>query len=135
MSRTIIATLASTIQARLNCEQRPANAQWFQRHSDRIDNICSELLPSGSGIDQGVKVDLVRSTGEKVVLLVPFHCMDPNGFYDGWRDFVVTITPSFDGHNIKVSGRDYHGLKEYLADLFSETLGRPFPDGMWASKE
>lgn len=129
MSRTVIATLAATIEARANCE-RSGNAEWFQRHTDRIANIARELLPSGSGIG-GVTVDLEKSTGDRVVLNVPFHCMDVNGFYCGWRDFTVTVTPAFSGHYVKVSGRDYNGLKDYLADLFSDALGAPVPAGMW----
>lgn len=127
MSRTIIAALAATIEARLNC-QRTGNAEWFERHSETIASIAVNMLPHGSGIDMGVTVDLEKSTGEKVVLLVPYHCMSAHGFYCGWRDYTITLTPAFSGFHTRVTGRDYNDTKAYLCDLFSEVLGQPYTE-------
>jgi hypothetical protein len=128
MPRTLIAAIASTVAARSNCLTGLGNKEWLQRWTDRLENIERELLPRGSGIDSGTIVHLEKSTADRIVFRVPFHCMDPNGFYCGWRDYTVTVTPSFDGFNVRVTGRDYNGLKDYLADLFRETLSRPFDD-------
>jgi hypothetical protein len=127
MARTIIAALASLIEARANC-QRTGNAEWFQRHTARIARIELDLLPRGSGIDMGATVDLDKSTGERVVIRVPFHRMSPNGYYVGWCDYTVTVTPTFSGFHTRVTGRDYNDLKSYLGDLFAEVLARPMPE-------
>jgi hypothetical protein len=58
------------------------------------------ILPSGSGIDQGITIDLEESTEHKIVLVVPYHHMDDNGFYDGWSTWKLTITPTFQGFDI-----------------------------------
>jgi len=133
MARTIITELASIIDARARSKSS-GNTEWFQRHTDRIANIASELLPRGSGIDSGTTVDLDRSNAQKVVLLVPFHVMNDAGMYDGWRDFVVIVRPAFGGHTVTVTGRDYNGLKEYLGDLYYQALLEPMPEGFWTDK-
>src|SRR6516162_8259207 len=35
----------------------PTNPEWYERWSDRIRDIEHNLLPSGSGIDSGTKID------------------------------------------------------------------------------
>lgn len=60
----------------------------------------------------------------RLVIHVPFHCMDANGCYDGWRDYRVVVRPAFDGITVTVTGRDYNDLKSYLGELFHEALGR-----------
>ncbi len=91
--------LASTIAARLNCIESD-NTEWIGKHHDRIDAL-QDLLPSGSGIDCGTKVDLDNSTGEKIVLTADYHHMNENGMYDGWSNGTITITPSL-AHTINI---------------------------------
>lgn len=120
--RTIAAHLASRAQARINCIAA-GNTEWKMRYEERIADIERNHLPHGAGIDNGVKVNLDASNGDKVVLNVSFHTMNKHGYYDGWRDYIVTVTPAFDGVNVRITGRDYNGgLKDYLADLFSDLL-------------
>lgn len=120
-SKTVAARLASLVQARANCE-KSGNAEWLARHTDALVAIERNHLPHGSGIDNGVTVDLDASSSVRLVLRVPFHCMDPNGFYDGWREYRVVVRPAFDGITVDVHGRDYNGLKEYLGGLFHHAL-------------
>jgi hypothetical protein len=54
--------------------------------------------------------------------------MNPDGFYDGWRDYMVTARPAFDGVTVTVTGKDYNGTKDYLGDLFHEILTREIDD-------
>jgi hypothetical protein len=92
--------------------------------------VAREHLPHGSGVDSGCVVMTEDSRADKLVIHVPFHCMDANGCYDGWRDYTVTVLPAFDGITIHVSGRDYGaGLKDYLGDLFHEALRAPIVVG------
>jgi hypothetical protein len=49
--------------------------------------------------------------------------MNDGGFYDGWTEHTITVTPSFIGSmNIKISGRDRNQIKDYLHDVFSTAL-------------
>jgi hypothetical protein len=121
LKNTIAATLASLVQARINCT-RSNNTEWFGKHSDRIDEIAKNLLPSGSGIDSGTAVDLDRSTGDKLVLTTAFHHMNDGGMYDGWTEHTVIVTPTFDGIDCRITGRDRNGIKEYLSGVFNTCL-------------
>lgn len=51
------------------------------------------------------------------------HHMNPDGYYDGWTEHTVTVTPSFIGRfDLKVSGRDRNGIKDYIAEVFGSVL-------------
>lgn len=114
--------LASAIQARKNCEQA-GNAEWYQKHSETIEQLVADFLPSGSGWDCGTKIDLGASHADKLVLYGEFHHMDENGFYDGWTAHVVTVTPSLlSDFNIRISGRDRNDVKEDLHERFDCSL-------------
>lgn len=78
------------------------------------------MLPSGSGIDNGTTV--IECTPTKVVMECGFHHMDEHGYYNGWTHHRITVTPTFAGIVVKVSGRDRNGIKEYLADTYATCL-------------
>jgi len=44
------------------------------------------------------------------------------GAYSGWSEHVITATATFTGLDIRVSGRDRNGIKEYIAEEFSGCL-------------
>lgn len=114
--------IASTIVALKNCE-KSGNSEWIGRHEDTLYDIEKNILPHGSGIDAGCKINLEKSGENKIVIDVPYHCMDENGYYDGWRDYQIVIKAHLVfGFVIDVKGRDYNGLKDYLADLFNYVM-------------
>lgn len=118
------AVLASMIEARENCVRRD-NSTWIGTWNERIEAFARENLPSGSGIDAGSKVDLASSTADRLVIEAPYHAMNGDGFYVGWRDYRVIVTPSLaHGINVRVQGRDYNGVKDYLADVYREAFMR-----------
>ena len=96
-------------------------SEWVDKHQDSINEIL-KALPHGSGIDSGVTFDQNKSTSEKLIFSVPFHSMNEHGYYDGWVDFTLIVTPCFGGYNIRITGRDKNQLKEYLSQLFYETF-------------
>tara|TARA_R110001632_G_scaffold70752_1_gene164620 strand:- start:10615 stop:10995 length:381 start_codon:yes stop_codon:yes gene_type:complete len=118
--KTLIEQIASTVQAMSNCIA-VKNKVWEDLHRDKLDNL-KEQLPSGSGIDSGCEIDLNNTTNEKVIIKTSFHHMDEHGGYDGWTEHKITIRPQFNGIDIKISGKDKNGVKEYLAELFNEVL-------------
>lgn len=88
------------------------------------------LLPSGSGIDCGTKIE--PTDGRKIVLIVEFHHMDEGGGYDGWTSHKLTVSPSLAyGFDIRIDGRDRNGIKEYLGEVYKSALRElvdPYPE-------
>lgn len=98
-----------------------------QDAKEKLENIESELLPSGSGIDQGTSIDLEKSTKNKLVLTMGFHHMDEHGGYDGWTEHVVTLHPSLlHTVDITISGPNRNDIKDYLHDVYHHALTSEF---------
>jgi hypothetical protein len=124
--------LAGTIQARLNCIQYN-NTEWKDIHEETIKNIIKSL-PHGSGIDGTTKIDLEKSTSEKIVIYSEFHNMNEVGYYDGWINFTLTIKPSlqFDTDlNITGNFGRNQDLKDYLYEVFDSDLREPYGTEGW----
>lgn len=111
--------LSSKFQAFKNCVACN-NVEWKDKHEDSINDML-ELLPSGSGLDAGVKFDWVKSTKDKLIFNFEFHHMNENGYYDGCTSHKLILTPSFAfGYDVRITGNDRNGIKEYLSQLFNE---------------
>lgn len=121
MERYLYSEIASLVQARLNC-QTNNNPAWLLRHEDRIEALVKEHLPSGSGFDSGTKIDLDRSHADKLTFTTSFHHMAESGMYDGWTEHTVTVTPSFNGFHLRVSGRNRNDIKDYISETFDYAL-------------
>ena len=74
-----------------------------------------------------------KSNRNKITINSFYHVMDDNGFYDGWIDFQVIITPDLQhGIDLQIKGKfsnrkgyirkDCQDIKEMLADLYYEAL-------------
>ena len=123
-ARYLYSELSSAIQAYKNCEASK-NEEWRHKHMETIDMLC-QLLPSGSGIDSGTKLNLDASHYEKLVFDADYHHMDENGYYDGWTQHTVIVTPSFKGINIRITGQNRNDIKDYLYETFDYALTQPF---------
>lgn len=89
-----------------------------------------DCLPSGSGFDSGT--ELVSADNTKIVFETGFHHMNENGFYTGWTNHLVYVKPSFIGeYDIRITGRNVNGIKEYIADVFHNVLSASFE---WVNK-
>jgi hypothetical protein len=122
MARYLYSELASLVIARSNCAAKN-NQEWFHNHTEKIEQLVKEFMPSGSGFDCGTTLDLDASRGEKLVFTTSFHHMDEYGGYDGWTEHTITVTPSlaFKFH-LRISGRDRNQIKDYMHDTFYESL-------------
>jgi hypothetical protein len=110
--------LAGKFNAWQNCINGK-NVEWEEKHYDAIIEMCKEL-PSGSGLDAGVKFNFEESKPERLVFNFGYHHMNEGGFYDGWTEHQLIITPSLQfGYNMRITGKDRNFIKEYLTDLFS----------------
>jgi hypothetical protein len=112
--------LANTIQAYKSCIESN-NIEWKDKHKDYIDLECKKL-PHGSGLDAGVTLDLENSTPSKLIFDLSFHHMDDNGYYDGWTDHKLIVTPEFGHYHIKITGQNKREIKDYLSQLFYEVF-------------
>lgn len=113
--------LASLVRARLNCGIT-VNKEWFEKHEARIEELVKNYMPSGSGFDCGTKIDLDRSTPEKLVFYTDFHHMN-EGYYDGWTDHRITVRPSLlCNFTLTISGRNRNEIKDYIHQVFDCAL-------------
>jgi|SRR6185437_2037911 len=121
MKKINLKKLASLVGAYQNCISSN-NTTWKDKHEDSINEIC-KLLPHGSGIDGKCEIQLENCKKDKLVFFLEFHHMDGNGYYSGWTEHNLVITPSLQfGFNIKITGQNKNDIKTYLADRFSEVF-------------
>ena len=114
--------VARTLQSIANCEREPVNREWVVKHRQTLEAMDNDL-PSGAGFDAGSTLDTYASTPEKLVYRTSFHHMNESGMYDGWTEHEVIVTPSLSfGFNLRISGRNRNGIKEYIAEQFQEYL-------------
>jgi len=113
--------LASLIDARQNCHDS-GNKEMCLRHLENIGYLSKKYLPSGAGIDNGCWIDLDLCSHKKIVIVSNFHHMNSDGYYCGWTYHKVIVTPSFDGFDLSITGRNYNDIKDYLSQVFYEAL-------------
>lgn len=114
--------IAGTLLAYRNC-QDSGNKEWEDKHKDSLEEFQGKYYPSGSGFDNGTKLDLDASTPNKLVFHTAFHHMTEHGCYAGWTEHTVTVTPDlFFSIDIKISGRNRNDIKEYMHDEFHTML-------------
>jgi hypothetical protein len=119
--RPVYQVIASKLQAMANCVQS-GNEEWHAKHGDAIARLM-KAAPSGGGFDAGTEIDFDASTTEKLVFSTSFHHMTEHGYYGGWTEHNVIVTPSLtSGFNLRVTGRDRNDIKEYIGELFHEFL-------------
>ena len=118
MKRTIVEAIASRLQAWENCQY-----PWRRIHTEKIEELVKEFLPSGAGCDNGTQFDFCKSTPERLILYVDFHHMSEGGMYDGWTHHTIVVRPSFVYKvDIQIGGKDRNGVKEYLDDTMRIAL-------------
>jgi hypothetical protein len=128
MKRKVYQELATAIDARLRCVES-GNTEWYTRWTDRIESIAQVYLPHGSGFDSGTTVNLDKSTRNRIVLDTSYHHMDESGYYSGWTDHQVIVTPDFvTGFDIRITGRNRNDWKDYAYQVFESVLSEEITD-------
>ncbi len=126
--------IASRLIALQNCRQKDdeQHAEWADKHEEWILDEVRNTGPSGSGIDCGTQLDFDRSTPNKLVFSADFHHMDDAGGYDGWTSHSIIVRPSlYCDIDIRITGKDRDGIKDYLADVFHAWLTEELPNKQW----
>lgn len=128
--QSIIEALHSALIAQQNCK-KSGNAEWDIRWTAYIERIRREHLPSGGGFDAGTRVIGLAADGHGVKLETDFHHMDDNGSYDGWTHHTIVVRPTFvpSSVHLTITGPDRNSIKDYISDMYSDTLTRLLPEG------
>jgi hypothetical protein len=81
------------------------------------------LLPHGWSIDSVVKLNINKSTPDRLVFSVNYHHMNDGEGYDFWTGhrMIVTIFPPV-GFHLYIKGTNMYHIREYLRDAFSAAL-------------
>ncbi len=113
----------SSLQMQIDNCTASGNAEWKVKATKRLAQVAQDLLPSGSGIDNGTVI--VEIDDDRIVLLCDFHHMNEHGMYDGWTEHKITARCGFYlGITVSVSGRDRNEIKDYLAETYQYALSR-----------
>lgn len=109
-----------------------AKPPYNEHHLDRLEELLYKL-PMGSGIDAGTTIVFDECARNKIVFNSAFHVMDDRGFYDGWIEFKIVVTPSFSGFDLEIKPlqrktyfNDY--LHDYVFDVFYDALNSDIGD-------
>lgn len=122
MKKTLVREIASLLQAYQTCVER-GNGEWRTKHEANITYLVKNFMPSGSGIDCGTKLDWETSNPNKLVFDMSYHHMNDAGYYDGWTEHKVIVTPSLQfGFDLKITGRNRNDVKEYLTETYHLAL-------------
>lgn len=135
MKQKLYIVIAQTLQAKRTMQARyraeinhcagnaSRNAEWVKIHHARLEALCKEHMPSGSGFDNGTTLDDNNSARNRLVFNTAFHHMDDNGFYDGWTNHQVIVTPSLQfGRDIRITGKNRRDIKDYMHQVFDHAL-------------
>lgn len=105
-----------------NCK-KSNNSEWQEIAKNRIEAIMTQIAPSGSGIDSGTEFDFDSSMPDELYLRTAFNHIKPNGFYDGWTEHKIVVTPSlYTDIDIRITGPNRNGIKEYLHEVYHNFL-------------
>lgn len=126
-TRKLYQIIASHLNAMENCRDT-GDDEWLVKHTEMVRQLTDDYLPSGSGFDNGTRIDMEASKGgERLVFTTAYHHMNESGMYDGWTEHTVTIRPCLiHGMSMKVTGRDRNDIKDYIAECFSSALEQEF---------
>lgn len=113
---------AMTLGAYQNCV-KSGNEEWKNKHYDKMYEMIEEL-PHGSGIDGETRFSIEKSTPNKLVIHIEYHCMDDNGMYAGWYPYKIIVTPSLQNDfDLRIVGKDNPNMvKEYLYEVFQDAF-------------
>ena len=86
-------------------------------------NRVMSTAPSGSGIDNGTRIDLAKSNARELHFTFDFHFMNGAGYYDGWESYKLKVTPAFvGGLDMHITGKNRNDIKDYLYEMYDYWL-------------
>lgn len=98
--------------------QTVENTEWENKHTDNLERIIKEYLPSGSGFDGDCLLE-DDSTPERLNFKHDYHCMDEHGGYDGWIELHFIIIASLQhGFKMRINWHSYNSKYKINQDYF-----------------
>jgi hypothetical protein len=98
----------------------PSGSDFEAQRADEIKRL-SDLLPHGSGIDGTVWVELDER--KRLHLGADFHHMNHAGYYDGWTEHEVIVSPSLEwDFELRITGSNRNDVKSYLHEVYDHAL-------------
>lgn len=118
----IYQAIANRIQSINNCIENN-NVEWLEKHKAKLYELVKNQMPSGSGFNNGTGIAVHMSDPNRLVFFTSFHHMNDCGFYDGWTEHKVIVTPDLShGFNLRITGRDRNEIKDYIHEVFDYAL-------------
>lgn len=130
---TKLISLAQAYARAFAYSQSPSKAEIYRLLLKKL----SDYLPSGSGFDCGTVFDADKSTANKLIFRAEFHHMSAMGYYVGWSQNTFTVTPCFEGFDLRLTVRyrprcvDAYLHREAMLDTFSYVLEQEIDYGVW----
>ena len=125
--KNVVQELSNLLIAIKSC-----HSDWCEKHWATVEWIEKQFLPTGSGFDCGSKLDRHESRPQRLVFNTAFHHMNEHGYYDGWSNHQVVVTPIFDGFDMRITGRNRNDIKDCIHECFHLALSSfctRFPEG------
>lgn len=114
--------LASLVGAMNNC-RKTGNTEWLERHSETMQRLVKDHMPSGSGVDNGTTLLEEEQEPNKLIFHLNYHHMNDAGYYTGYTDHRVIVTPDlFSGIELEITGPNRNDIKDFLYDLYHGAL-------------
>lgn len=123
MSKQIkrVVAIAKAVGCLQRC-QANNNQEWATKHANALLELMASA-PHGSGIDRGTRLS-TEANSEHLQFEVAYHHMNDGGYYDGWTEHVLHVTPSFEhGFICRFTGSNRNDIKSYLSDVYNDWLG------------
>ena len=132
-NRPLYMQIAHALQSIQNCKFT-GNTEWQERHSDRLEWLLFNHLPSGSGFDDQAILMMEQSGPDNLQFRVYYHPLDDVGAYDEWVICTVIVTPSLvDKVDIDIRGCPLEeGLGDYICETYWDAMTKvvnppPYP--------
>ena len=120
MTKDFYSRIANLYVGYINCVAA-SNKEYENIHLNKIEELVEKYLPHGSGFDAGTHFIVEESNRDKLVFKTAFHHMNENGYYDGWTEHKIIVTPDLlFGFNIKITGKNRNDIKEYIYSQFGD---------------
>ena len=108
-------------------EKNILNVHHCEIAQEVLNDIKKNLLPYGSGFDNGTTINMDKSNGNKLVFDVGYHHMNGDGYYDGWTHHQVIIKADLlSGYDMKITGKNKREIKDYIAEVFTGILDKEY---------
>ena len=88
-----------------------------------FSEILLKKLPQGSGFDCNWELLKIQKNG-KYVFFTDFHCMNNDGYYDGYQRIKIYVDPfDFKNFRLTLSGNEKYRIdKDYYKDTIHNCL-------------